>query len=201
MTSPIPIAENPLELFQEWLALAEQSEANDPNAMNLATVNAQGQPSSRMVLLKGLEMAGQGEFYFYTNRGSHKAADMVDNSYVALNFHWKSLRKQVRIEGRVEKLDDAQSDNYFASRSRQSQLGAWASQQSSILAERSVFEAAYQKIEQQFQGKEVPRPGFWGGYRVLPNMIEFWQDMPHRLHDRLVYEWKHNAWSTFRLYP
>ena len=139
--------------------------------------------------------------YFIQIGGATKPKILPIIAYAALNFHWKSLRKQVRVEGRVEIVDDALSDNYFASRSRKSQLGAWASKQSTILQDRSLFEAAYKEVDQRFEGKDVPRPDFWGGYRVVPNMIEFWQDMPHRLHDRLVYEWANSGWESFRLYP
>ena len=175
---------DPLALFDAWFAEAQASEPNDPNAMALATADAAGNPAVRMVLLKG---HGSDGFRFYTNLESNKAGDLTENDSVALLFHWKSLRRQVRIEGRAERTSDADADAYFASRGRDSQLGAWASKQSRPLDSRETFERQVGQMEARFTGGEVPRPAFWGGYRVIPLIIEFWQDRAHRLHERRVF--------------
>ncbi|WP_423605726.1 pyridoxamine 5'-phosphate oxidase [Sphingomonas sp. MS122] len=189
---------DPLALFDQWFAEARASEPNDSNAMALATVDAAGQPSLRMVLLKG---HGPGGFVFYTNRESRKAAELAAVPKAALLFHWKSLRRQVRIEGAVTLAGDAESDVYFASRSRDSQLGAWASDQSRPLDARATFEARYEEMRDRFEGRPVPRPPHWGGYRVTPARIEFWQDRAHRLHERRVFTREGETWTEGLLYP
>lgn len=189
---------DPLALFQAWLAEAGQSEPNDPNAMTLATVGPDGAPSARMVLLKGVDERG---FSFYTNLGSRKAAELDARPQAALCFHWKSLRRQVRIEGPVERVTDAEADAYFATRARISQLGAWASKQSQPLAGRFELEARVARYTARFALGPVPRPSHWSGYRVVPGRIEFWEDRPFRLHMRFVFVRADNGWTTGELYP
>lgn len=190
---------DPFALFDAWFAEAQASEPNDPNAMALATADAGGRPSNRMVLLKGHGPAG---FVFYTNREGRKAADLAANPQAALLFHWKSLRRQVRIEGAVGWASDADSDAYFASRSRDSQLGAWTSDQSRPLATRETFESRFAEMQARFEGQDVPRPPHWGGYRVVPRAIEFWQDRAHRLHERRVFTRDGaGGWTEGLLYP
>ncbi|MBO9714692.1 pyridoxamine 5'-phosphate oxidase [Sphingomonas sp.] len=189
---------DPFVLFADWYGEARVSEPNDSNAMALATVRADGQPSVRMVLLKG---HGPDGFVFYTNRESRKAGELAAVPRAALLFHWKSLRRQVRIEGPVEQVSDAESDAYFASRSRDSQLGAWASDQSRPLDARETFEARYEAMRARFEGGPVPRPPHWGGYRVVPSAIEFWLDRAHRLHERRVFTRDGDGWTEGLLYP
>ena len=189
---------DPFALFDRWYAEARASEPNDSNAVALATVDAAGQPSLRMVLLKG---HGPDGFVFYTNRESRKAGELAAVPRAALLFHWKSLRRQIRIEGVVTLATDAESDAYFASRGRDSQLGAWASDQSRPLDERATFEARYEAARARFGGGEVPRPPHWGGYRVTPHRIEFWQDREHRLHERRVFTRTASGWDEGLLYP
>jgi pyridoxamine 5'-phosphate oxidase len=191
---------DPLALFAAWFAEAEASEPNDPNAMALATVDADGQPAARMVLLKGV---GRDGFTFYTNGESRKAAALAAVPKAALLFHWKSLRRQVRVEGRVVPAGDAESDAYFATRGRDSQLGAWASDQSRPLDARASFEARFAEMQARFAGQAVPRPPHWGGYRVVPAAIEFWQDRAHRLHERRLFtrEGEAEPWREGLLYP
>ena len=194
---------DPYSLFDDWFAEARTSEINDSNAMALATTGANGQPSVRMVLLKGhgRDLGTHGGFVFYTNFESRKAMQLFDNKNVALLFHWKSLRRQIRIEGAASPVDDATADAYFATRSRNSQLGAWASDQSRTLADRATFEARFAEIEARFEGQDVPRPPHWSGWMVSPNRIEFWQDREFRLHERWLYERDDNGWTTGMLYP
>jgi pyridoxamine 5'-phosphate oxidase len=192
------MADDPFQLFDTWYAEARVSEINDSNAMALATGDADGRPSSRMVLLKG---HGPDGFVFYTNRGSRKAGELDANAHVALLFHWKSQRRQIRIEGSVARATDAESDAYFASRGRDSQLGAWASDQSRPLDDRATFESRFAEMQAKFDGQDVPRPPFWGGYRVTPAVIEFWQDRAHRLHERRVFTRAADGWTEGLLYP
>jgi pyridoxamine 5'-phosphate oxidase len=193
------MADDPFTLFDAWLAEAEASEPNDPNAMALATADRDGHPAVRMVLLKG---HGRDGFVFYTNHESDKASDLADNAHAALLFHWKSLRRQIRIEGPVSAAADTESDAYFASRGRDSQLGAWASEQSRPLDARETFEARVDAAAARFAGQDVPRPPHWGGYRVTPQRIEFWQDRAHRLHERRLFVPDGaGAWREGLLYP
>lgn len=192
------MADDPISIFDTWLREAEAGEPNDPNAMALATADAQGRPSVRMVLLKGHDDRG---FVFYTNRESRKAGELAENAHAALLFHWKSLRRQVRVEGPVTRVTDAESDAYFASRGRASQLGAWASDQSRPLDDRSTFEARYAAMEQRFDGQDIPRPPHWGGYRVAPHVIELWEDRPGRLHHRRLFTRTDSGWSEGLLFP
>jgi pyridoxamine-phosphate oxidase len=194
-----PMADDPFALFEAWFAEAKAAEINDPDAMALATADKEGDPSVRMVLLKGHGPEG---FVFYTNEESNKGRDLAENPNAALLFHWKSLRRQVRIEGWVERVDDAEADAYFATRSRESQLGAWASDQSSPLPNRATFEDRYERMKLRFEGEQVPRPDNWGGYRVIPLVMEFWQDREHRLHERRVFLARDDgSWSEGLLYP
>lgn len=189
---------DPFALFDEWLAEAREKELNDHEAMALATADASGQPSVRMVLLKG---HGPDGFVFYTNEQSRKGGELGANPHAALLFHWKTLRRQVRVEGRVERVDDADADAYFASRARDSQLGAWASDQSRPLDQRATFERRFSEMTDHFDGKDVPRPPHWGGYRVIPERIELWSDRPHRLHERRLFVRDGDGWSEGLLYP
>ncbi len=189
---------DPFALFADWFAEARASEPNDPEAMALATVDARGQPAVRMVLLKGHGPEG---FTFYTNRGSRKGGDLAANPRAALLFHWKSLRRQVRIEGAVSAVTDAEADAYFASRARDSQLGAWASDQSRPLDSRATFEARFAAEAARFEGGGVPRPPYWSGFRLAPERIEFWNDRAHRLHERRLFVPDGRGWSESLLYP
>lgn len=192
------MSDDPISLFDAWFAEAKASEPNDPEAMALATADAAGRPSVRMVLLKG---HGADGFVFYTNLDSRKGGELAANPNAALLFHWKSLRRQVRIEGPVEPVDEAEADIYFASRGRDSRLGAWASDQSRPLADRATFEARVDAMKAQFEGEPVPRPPRWSGFRVIPNRIEFWTDRAHRLHERRLFVRDGVGWSEGLLYP
>lgn len=192
--------DDPLELFGKWMKDAEGAEVNDPNAMALATVDPDGRPGVRMVLLKGFDTRG---FVFYTNRESRKGRAIAANRGAALCFHWKTLRRQVRVEGRIEPVGDAESDAYFKSRPFGSRVGAWASDQSRPLDSRTTLANRIAEIEQEYIGHEndIPRPGHWGGYRLIPEAIEFWHDGKFRLHRRVVYTPRGGSWDKVMLYP
>ena len=188
----------PFKQFAEWLAEAEKAEPNNPAAMSVATVDANGRPSSRMVLLRGFDERG---FVFYTNLESRKGHDLRVNSHVALCFHWKSLERQVRVEGKAEAVSAAEADAYFASRPKDSQIGAWASKQSEPLAARFELETRVAKYGVLYGIGKVPRPPFWSGYRVVPDAIEFWEERPFRLHDRAAYRLGPDGWQLSKLFP
>lgn len=194
------IPTDPMAAFDGWLQEAAQTEVNDPNAMSLATVAADGMPNARMVLLKGHDARG---FVFYTNLESRKGHELAENAKAALCFHWKSLQRQVRVQGPISAVADDEADAYYRSRGRQSRIGAWASQQSRPLADRAELEAAYAEMDEKYPGEDIPRPPHWSGRRITPLRIEFWQDGAHRLHDRLVFkrDSADGAWQTERLYP
>jgi pyridoxamine 5'-phosphate oxidase len=192
------MADDPHALFEAWLAEARAAEPNDPSAMALATADSAGRPSVRMVLMKGHDPRG---FVFYTNLDSRKGAELAANPRAGLLFHWKSLRRQVRVEGPVEAVAEAEADTYFATRSRDSQLGAWASDQSRPLDSRGIFEARYEAVRARFEGGAVPRPRRWSGWRLVPETIEFWTDRPHRLHERRLFTRGGTGWREGLLYP
>ena len=193
-------ADDPLTLFAAWLEQASGTEPRDPTAMTLATVDPDGLPNARMVLLKGADARG---FVFYTNKDSQKGRELDATPKAALVFHWKSLNKQVRVRGPVEHVSDEEADAYFATRAKQAQIGAWASQQSRPLESRLAFEKAVALYAAKYAIGSVPRPPYWSGYRIVPLSIEFWQDRPFRLHDRIVFkrERPDAPWSKTRLYP
>lgn len=188
----------PFAQFATWLAEAEASEPNDPNAMTLATATPDGRPSARTVLLKGWD---EGGFVFYTNRQSRKGGELLANRQACLLFHWKSRRRQIRIEGPVVDATKAEADAYYNSRPRISRLGAHASDQSRPLPDRAVLEARLAEAERMYPGEEIPRPEYWSGFRIVPVVIEFWQDMPFRLHDRTVYTRAGDGWTVQKLFP
>ncbi len=190
--------DDPFDLFAKWFGEAKEKEINDPNAMAVASVDSSGRPSIRMVLLKDFDAGG---FVFYTNYESRKGTEILGNPQTALLFHWKSLRRQVRIEGPVEKVSDAEADDYFHSRPRQSQIGAWASQQSRPLESRFALEKAVAKYAAKYPVGTIPRPPYWSGFRIRPDYFEFWEDRPFRLHDRLIFKPAGNGWATEKLYP
>ncbi len=189
---------DPIAQFKAWLAEAEASEPNDANAMSVATVAADGMPSVRILLLKGVDERG---FIFYSNQQSRKGGEIASSGKVALCFHWKSKRRQVRVCGNVSPLNDAEADEYFASRARGSQVGAHASLQSQPLDSRQALEARVAAVENQYAGMAVPRPAHWGGFLLAPAEIEFWQDGAFRLHDRFRFLRSGNGWQVDRLYP
>lgn len=189
--------ENPLNQFQIWMQEAITAGVAEPNAMDLSTVQ-DGRPSSRIVLLKGVEPGG---FVFYTNYDSRKGREIALSPFASLNFFWSLQARQIRIEGRIEKVSPEDSDAYFASRPRESQIGAWASAQSSVLKSRAELEERNAELEKSYAGKNIPRPPHWGGYLLRPDRIEFWQGRPNRLHDRFLYEDAPGGWMVFRLSP
>jgi pyridoxamine 5'-phosphate oxidase len=190
--------QDPFALFHTWMTEAERSEPNDPNAMTLATATPDGWPSARMVLLKGWDRDG---FVFYTNLESRKGGELAANAQVALLFHWKSLRRQIRIEGRAAPVSAAEADAYFESRPRLSRLGAWASDQSRVLPGRATLAGRVAALEVKYAVGAIPRPPHWSGFRVAPAAFEFWQDMPFRLHDRTVFTPDSGTWRSEKLYP
>jgi pyridoxamine 5'-phosphate oxidase len=190
---------DPVRQFSVWFELAQQIDPEFANAMVLSTASLNGHSSSRLVLLKGFDDQG---FVFFTNYGSRKAQELADNSQASLVFWWKEVYRQVRIEGRVEKVSRAESESYFATRARGSQIGAWASRQSALLSRRAELQEKIDAVERRFKGQEVPCPPFWGGYRLIPQAMEFWQGRESRLHDRLLYRRNEGgAWELERLSP
>src|SRR3712207_175854 len=189
---------SPIEQFRGWFGEALAAGLHEPNAMTLATATSDGRPSARVVLLKGFDQRG---FVFYTNYDGRKSRELEANPRAALVFYWGELERQVRVEGRVSRVPDIESDAYFAGRPRGSQLGAWASQQSRPVRDRGALESRLRELEDEYEGREVPRPAFWGGYRVEPETMEFWQGRENRLHDRLRYRLTEEGWGIERLQP
>lgn len=194
----IDLAADPFDLFAAWFDQARKSELSDPNAMTLATADARGRPSARIVLLKGWDREG---FVFYTNLESRKSREIEENARVALLFHWKSRKRQIRIEGDASPVTAEEADAYFAGRPRLSRIGAWASDQSRPLADRTELEQRLERTVARFAEQEIPRPPHWSGWRIAPRAIEFWEDRDFRLHDRAVFTRDGEAWSATRLYP
>ena len=193
----IDFTPNPFELFGNWYDLAIETEINDPNAMTLSTIS-NNRPSSRVVLLKSHDEKG---FVFYTNSNSKKGKSISENNNIALNFHWKTQNRQIRIEGQAEIVSPEIADSYFNSRPRGSQIGAWSSNQSAELNARSELIENIKKFEKKYEDQDIPRPSHWNGYLVKPQLIEFWQEMPFRIHDRVVYTLLNNEWEIKKLYP
>lgn len=200
MSDTAATTEDPIARFEAWMADAAEKEPNDPNAVCLATATADGRPSARMVLLKGVDPRG---FVFYTNLESRKGGELAANPHAALCFHWKSLTRSVRVEGRVEPVSEEEADAYYASRARGSRIGAWASKQSRPLESRYALEKRVAEFGLKYAVGDIPRPPFWSGFRLIPARIEFWRDMPFRLHERLVFlrETPEAPWRTELLYP
>lgn len=192
------VLSDPLDQFRVWFQEAKTSQVPEPNAMHLATVSTQGQPSGRIVLLKTVDNQG---FVWFTNYDSKKGQELAENPKAALTFFWAELERQVRIEGKVEKVAEEDSDSYFAIRPRSSQIGAWSSPQSQVISDRETLETNEQRFEEKFLNQPVPRPSHWGGYRLIPERIEFWQGRPSRLHDRLLYSFIDHQWQLERLAP
>lgn len=198
MSEPVAASPDPLTAFQSWLAEASLVELNDPNAMTLATATPDGRPSARIVLLKHADNDG---FVFYTNTQSRKGEELTANPRAMLLFHWKTLGRQVRVEGDVSPVTPEEADAYFRSRPRLSRLGAWASDQSRPLPDRSELISRLHALDETYPGEDIPRPPHWSGYRLRPDKVEFWQDMPFRLHDRRIYQRAGDGWTTEALYP
>lgn len=200
ISSDFTASTEPFRLFSEWYKDAEQSEPNDPNALALATVDKSGMPNVRMVLLKDFDEQG---FVFYTNYESQKGCEILSSEKAAMCFHWKSLRRQIRVRGPVEKVSDAEADAYYQSRPRGSRIGAWASKQSRPLESRFALEKAVAEYTARFAIGEIPRPEHWSGFRIKPTTIEFWHDRPFRLHDRLIFkrDTPQDEWTTEKFYP
>ena len=194
----LSLSSDPFVIFKKWFDEASDKELNDPNAMNLATVSSDNKPSSRMVLLKNYNKEG---FVFYTNFNSKKGKSIANNPNVSLNFHWKSLLKQVRIEGRISKVSDHEANEYYNTRPKESKIGAWASNQSEGLVERKNLEENIKFYSNKFKDNLIERPPYWIGFRIKPSLIEFWQDMPFRLHDRLEFTIVNGQWKSRKLYP
>jgi pyridoxamine 5'-phosphate oxidase len=189
---------DPIKQFSIWMDEAISSNLIDPNAMILSTANKNGIPSARTVLLKGFDEKG---FVFFTNYESAKAKDLAENSFASLLFLWLELERQVRITGKAERVSREESEKYFISRPRDSQLGAWASKQSTVIPNRKILESKFEGMREKFEGKEVPPPSFWGGYKVIPQRVEFWQGRENRLHDRICYSITEGEWKIERLSP
>jgi pyridoxamine 5'-phosphate oxidase len=189
---------DPFDLFAEWMEEARASEPNDPDAMAFASADAAGRPSVRIVLMRRY---GPDGFGFFTNLESRKAGELIANPFGALAIHWKSIRKQVRAEGRVVLVSDSEADEYFASRSRDSRIGSWASDQSRPLASREIFERRVAEAQARFEGQDVPRPPHWSGFRLIPDRIEFWSDRAFRLHERRLFTRTESGWAEGLLYP
>ncbi len=189
---------DPIAQFEQWFQEALQAEVLEANAMHLATADQAGRPSGRIVLLKGIEKGG---FSFFSNYDSQKGQELSSNPYAQLTFFWAELERQVRIFGKIEKLPEEESTAYFHSRPRNSQLGAWTSPQSQVIPDRSVLEQGFEELSQAYEGKEIPKPEHWGGYRLTPESLEFWQGRPSRLHDRIRYMREADAWKIERLAP
>jgi len=192
------IGEDPFELFHSWLKLAVEKNLPEPNALTLATCSRDGRPSARMMLLKELDASG---FVFYTNYESRKGRDLQENPMAAILFYWYDLEKQVRIEGKIEKLTREETIKYFHIRPRESQIGAHASKQSSIIPDRKFLDASYEKLEKKYENAEIPVPDYWGGFRLIPDIMEFWQGRPSRLHDRIRFRKENGKWIKERLSP
>lgn len=192
------VNENPMEQYAIWFEEAVNAQLLDPYAMSISTVDFSGQPSTRIVYMRGIKEDG---FVFYTNYNSSKGKDLSENHKVSLNFFWGELERQIRIEGEVKKVSDEDSDTYFSQRPRESQIGAWASNQSEDIGDRGELEKKVTHYTEKFEGVDVPRPGHWGGFIVNPSKIEFWQGRPNRLHDRIVYNKEENDWIQSRLSP
>ena len=192
------MADDPFALFDSWFAEARAAELNDPEAMALATARPDGRPSVRMVLLKGHGLDG---FSFYTNLDSRKGSELEANPHAGICLHWKSLRKQVRATGRIERVSEAEADTYFATRARDSRLGAWASDQSRPLDARETFEQRFTEVKARFEGQDVPRPPRWSGFRLVPDEIEFWADRKFRLHERRLFTRAADGWTEGLLFP
>ncbi len=192
------VDKNPFIQFTKWYEGVLSSKLNEPASMMLSTADVNGNPSARIVLLKEIDDSG---FVFYTNYGSRKGKDLKENPKAALTFFWDELLRQIRIEGRIEKISRESSKEYFSSRPHESQIGAWVSEQSSVIPNREILENKFDELEEKFGNKEIPLPEFWGGYKVIPNYFEFWQGRENRLHDRICYNKENNEWKIFRIAP